>query len=324
MQIPTGEIDLLTMGEALIDLISVEQVESLYGAQQFEKHQGGSPANIAVNLAKLDRSSAFIGKTGIGAFGAFIKAELRRAGVITDHMIMDHRVHTSVIFISRTQGTPDFEAFRDGDYRLEPKELNEEAVRNAKVVHTSIWPVSREPSRAAVERAFHIAHEAGKIISFDPNYSSRIWPDHREALEVIPRMLKLATITKPSLDDAHRFFGDKEAHLPPDAYIPRYHEMGAEIVVLTMGKEGILLSEGSGSDLQHIPAQEIDVVDATGAGDSFWAGFIAALLDEQPLQRCALFAREIVGMKLTRVGPLPDKIDRQKIYDKIDRYDTND
>ncbi|MBS3782820.1 MAG: carbohydrate kinase, partial [Anaerolineae bacterium] len=85
---------------------------------------------------------------------------------------------------------------------------------------------------------------------------------------------------------------------------------------LTMGAEGILLSEEG--ETTYIPARQVDVVDATGAGDSFWAGFLTALLDGNSLERCVLFAREIVERKLTTVGPLPDAIDRADIYARVD------
>jgi fructokinase len=226
---------------------------------------------------------------------------------------MDHRVHSSVIFVSRTARTADFEAFRSGDYQLRPQDVNPEAIERARVIHASTWALSREPCRSAVEHAFSAAREQGKIISLDPNYSPQIWPDYREAMEVMPRLLSYATITKPSLDDASRLFGrDRE----PEEYIRRFHEMGPEIVVFTMGAKGVLLSQG-GKPL-HIPARPVKAVDATGAGDSFWAGFLVALLDGQPLERCALFAREIVELKLTTVGPLPDNIERHEIYARID------
>ncbi|MGC9395148.1 MAG: carbohydrate kinase family protein [Anaerolineae bacterium] len=312
MHIPADDIDLVALGEALIDFISVEPADSLRDARVFEKHQGGSPANLCVNLAKLGGRAAFIGKTGTGAFGAFIEAELRAAGVITDFMICDPAVHTSVIFVTKTTGTPDFEAFRDGDFRLAPDEIDADVIRRAGVIHASMWPISREPSRSAVERAFAIAHEAGRIISFDPNYSRRIWPDYDEARVVLPRLLRRATIVKPSLDDAHRFFGDDVA---PEAYIARYHELGPQIVVFTLGREGILLSEAG--KITAIPAHKVAVKDATGAGDAFWAGFLAALLDGHPLERCARFAREVVEMKLTRVGPLPSGLDRAAIHARL-------
>jgi fructokinase len=245
--------------------------------------------------------------------GQFLKAELGRAGVTTDYLVMDHRVHSSVIFVSRTARTADFEAFRSGDYQLEAKEIDEQAIQRARVVHASTWALSREPCRSAVERAFKLARQQGKIVSLDPNYSPTIWPDYRAAMEVIPHMLSYATITKPSLDDATRMFGRDQA---PEAYIERFHRMGPQIVVFTMGAGGILISEEG--KLTSIQARPVRVVDATGAGDSFWAGFLVALLDGNPLDRCALFAREIVERKLTTVGPLPENIDRKEVYAAID------
>lgn len=313
MRIPKGDLDLLAIGETLVDFISIEETDWLRNAYTFRKYQGGSPANMAVYVAKLGGKSAIFSKTGIGAMGQFLKAELRRAGVTCNYLIMDHRVHTSVVFISRTARTADFEAFRSGDYRLEPREIDEEAIQRAKVVHASTFALSREPSRSAVEKAFELAQKYDKIISLDPNYSPKIWPDYLEAKEVIRRMLSYTTITKPSLDDATRIFGRDKA---PEEYIELFHEMGPEIVVFTMGADGVLLSEEG--KLSHIPARPIKVVDATGAGDSFWAGFLVALLDGNPLKRCILFAREIVERKLTTVGPLPDTIDRQEIYAKVE------
>jgi fructokinase len=313
ISIPKGDLDLLAIGETLVDFISIEETDWLRNAYTFRKYQGGSPANIAVYVAKLGGKSAVVSKTGIGAMGQFLKAELGRAGVNCDYLVMDHRVHTSVIFVSRTAGTADFEAFRSGDYQLEPKEIEEGAVKRAKVVHASTWALSREPCRSAVERAFKLAQKHRKIICLDPNYSPAIWPDYREATAVIPHMLSYATIAKPSLDDASRLLGRDRT---PEEYIERFHEMGPEIIVFTMGSDGILLSESG--KLTHVPARSIKVVDATGAGDSFWAGFLVALLDGKPLQQCAYFAREIVEQKLATVGPLPGNIDRHQIYAGID------
>lgn len=313
MNIPEGDIDLLAIGETLVDFISEEETDNLFNAYTFRKYLGGSPANIATYIAKLGGKAAIVSKTGIGAMGQFLKAELRKAGVITDYLIMDHRVHTSVIFVSRTTRTPDFEAFRSGDFQLEPKDIERDAVQRARVVHASTFALSREPCRSAVARAFQIAAENGKIISLDPNYSPVIWPDYREAMEVIDELLSLATITKPSLDDARRIFGRE---MKPEAYIEKFHAMGPEIVVFSMGADGILLSEDNG--ITHIPARPVKVIDATAAGDSFWAGFLTALLDGESLRRCALFAREIVERKITTVGPLPGNLDKQEIYTEID------
>jgi fructokinase len=321
MDSPEGDLDLLAVGETLIDLISTEQTdEGLRNATSFGRYLGGSPANIAVNVAKLGRQAAVVSKTGIGAFGQFLKGELRYRGVRTDYLVMDHRVHTSVIFVSRSAGTPEFEAFRDGDHQLSPREIPEEAVARARVVHASTFALSREPCRAAVRRVFELAHRLGKIVSLDPNYSPVIWPDYQEARQVVRDTYRYATITKPSLDDAERLFGPGH---PPEAYIEEIHALGPQTVILTMGRQGALISH-AGRVLGHVPARSVDVVDVTGAGDAFWAGFLVALLDGHPPERCALFAREIVELKLTTVGPPPGSIDRGEIYARMPQSTEND
>lgn len=313
MSTDNQDIDVLTIGETVVDFISTEAVDGLSEATTFRRYLGGSPANIAVNVAKLGGKAAVISKTGIGAFGQFLKAELQYHGVITDYLVMDHRVHTTFVFVSQTSGTPEFEPSRNGDYQLIPEEVAEEAIARSRVVHASTWPLSREPSRHAVDKAFLLAREQGKIVSLDPNYSPIVWPDYQDAQNVMRNMYRYVTITKASLDDSHRFFGPKHK---PEEYIEMFHELGPEIVVFTMGKDGAIISH-NGHILGHLPARPIEVVDATGAGDSFWAGFLTAMLDEKPLEQCLLFAREIVEMKLSNVGPLPNMLDRNELYERL-------
>ena len=96
-----------------------------------------------------------------------------------------------------------------------------------------------------------------------------------------------------------------------------FHDWGPETVIFTMGKEGNLVSE-NGKVTAHVPARPVDAVDATGAGDAFWAGFLTALLDGNPAERAVLFAREIVEIKLTTKGPLPSEINRDEVYARLD------
>jgi sugar/nucleoside kinase (ribokinase family) len=310
----TKPLDVLTIGEMVVDFISDEKTDTLSNASTFRRYLGGSPANIAVYVSKLGGESAIIAKTGIGAFGKFLKSELQRHGVTTEYLSMDHRTHTTVIFVSSTSATPDFEEFRSGDYLLRPEEVSEEAISRTRVIHASAFALSREPCRSAVLWAFRKAREMGKIVSLDPNYSRRVWPDQKEARRVIREAYRYVDVTKPSADDARRVFGpDYE----PEHYIQKFHDLGAEIVVFTMGEGGNLVSE-KGKKMARVPARPVEVVDATGAGDAFWAGFLTATLDGNPTERSVLFAREIVERKLRTKGPLPADIDREEVYQSLE------
>lgn len=257
--------------------------------------------------------STVVSKTGTDAFGRFIRDELEQHGVGTDYLIQDPNANTTVIFVSRTTGTPDFLALRDADYALAPDEVPEEAIARARIVHASTFALSRNPCRTAVSKALRLAHEQGKVVSLDPNYSPRIWPDYEEAQQVVRTLCRYVTVIKPSMDDASRFFG---AGHTPEQYIQMFHALGPKTVILTMGKEGVLASY-QGQIVGHVPVRPVEVVDATGAGDAFWAGFLVAELDGRPLEECVLFAREIAELKMATVGPLADRIDRGAVYAKI-------
>jgi sugar/nucleoside kinase (ribokinase family) len=310
----TKPLDVLTIGEMVVDFISAEKTDTLSNASTFRRYLGGSPANIAVYVSKLGGQSAVIAKTGIGAFGTFLKGELQRHGVTTEYLSMDHRTHTTVIFVSSTSATPDFEEFRSGDYLLRSEEVSEEAISRTRVVHASTFALSREPCRSAVPWAFRKAREMGKIVTLDPNYSRRVWPDQKEARRVIRGAYRYVNMTKPSADDARRIFGpDYE----PEQYIQKFHDLGAETVVFTMGEGGNLISE-NGKNLAHIPSRPVEVVDATGAGDAFWAGFLTATLDGKNWSEAVRFAHEVASFKLRVEGHVERMIDRESIYRSLE------
>ncbi len=303
------ELDVLAIGELLIDLISTHRAPSLRDSSAFHRYQGGAAANLAVTVAKLGMRSALVAKTGIGAFGQLCKSELSRFGVLTDYLVMDHRVRTTMVFIARTSGTPDFEVACQGDAMLRPEEVSEEAILRARLVHTTAFALSREPCRSAVRHALHIARKHGKLVSLDPNYHPDVWPNLFEARSVLAELYPLLDLTKPSLDDAERLFGPD---YKPEDYLDMFASLGAKTVVLTMGAKGSLLRHQGETHLS--PPRKMEVADATGAGDAFWAAFLVAWLDGQSPDRCTLFAREVVERKLRTVGPLPQNIDRSEVY----------
>lgn len=304
-----GTIDVLTIGEALVDLISTEPAQGLSEAEQFRRYQGGSPANLAANVLRLGGRATVVCKLGTDGFGTFVAETLERGGLSTRYVVWDEEAPTTVVFVTRTTGSPDFSAYRGADARLRPDEVSPEAIAACRVLHSTSFALSREPCRSAVIESFRAAREAGKILSFDPNYRDNLVPDRQEALAAMARLYRDVDVTKPSLDDAAAIFG---ATLPEEEILRRFHEMGPEVVVLTMGHRGSLVSDPSG--VTHVPVRPVPIADSTGAGDAFWAGFLMARLDGYDPVAATYAAREVVELKLQVVGPLVQKIDRPSLY----------
>jgi len=309
MTMPDSRLDLLAIGETLVDFISTEPVELLSDAEQFRRYLGGSPANIAVTMARLGGRAAIASRVGAGALGQYLRRELEQRGVITDYLRHDPANRTTIIFVTKTQGTPDFEVFHGAHTELLPEDVPDAALERATIVHTSTFALARNPCRQTIIDALRRAAAMGKVVSLDPNYSPRLWPDIDQARAVLTDLYKHVTITKPSLDDAARLFGES---LTPEECVRRFHDLGPRTVVLTMGRRGTLLSHDG--QVTHIPAQLVDVVDATGAGDAFWGGFLTAWIDGMAPVQCVHVANAVVGQKLQQVGQLTQPLNKAAIY----------
>jgi fructokinase len=297
---PPADLDVLAVGETVVDLIGTEPEVGLRDVAGFTRHQGGSPANLTRWLAAMGRTAAIVSKVGSGPFGRFLEHELRRAGVFTEYLLQDPARHTSLVFASRTRGTPEFEPARDADMALEVADLPQAALTSARIVHSTAYALSRMPCREAVTRALETARAAGRVTSLDPNYAPKLFDDPVAGRRIVTNALAGVDLTKPSLDDCRRIFGRDDE---PENQVQRFHDLGPRVVVLTMGAEGVLVSEGD--SLHHVPARPVDPVDVTGAGDAFWAGFLTSLLGGYDLLHSARFAVAVAAHKLETVG-FPD------------------
>ena len=310
---PDGEFDVLAIGETVVDLISHETTDDLFYAKRFDKFQGGSPANIAMNVAKLAGEAAVVSVVGKDGFGRYIRESMQEIGVNTEYLFVDESRATTVNIISRSAATADSIHIRSADSQLSEATITEEMVQRAKIVHASAFALSNEPARSAVIKALKMAKTANKLVSFDPNYNPIDWPAETAVLDVLANVLAYCHVIKPSLDDAERLFGKG---LKPQEYIARYHALGPKIVIFTMGNQGAILSDGI--NRLFVKAKQIQVVDATGAGDALWAGFIVSLLDRKSLLESVLFGMEIVELGLATVGPIQGEISREAIYKHVE------
>ncbi|GAA4404794.1 carbohydrate kinase [Nibrella viscosa] len=305
---------LLAVGELLVDLIGHDLAGSLLDSRDFHRYQGGSPANMAANMARLGNRTALVAGVGQDNLGVYLKQRVAEAGVDTRYIVDNAAVPTSIVVVSRTKGTPDFIAYRQADCQIRPEHLPDDLLHQSAIFHTTCFALSRQPAQDAIVEAAGRACRFGAQVSIDANYAGQIWPDRDGARRVIQNYCAAKAFVKLSEDDAARLYGSSQS---TDRIIGDFHEMGARLVCLTLGAEGSLVSYDEGRQRVRIPGRRIEVKDATGAGDAYWAGFLTAWLDGKTPEQCAFAGVALAELKLTRNGPLPNKIDRTFLYQSI-------
>ncbi len=293
-------MDILVVGELLIDLISKDYVNNLTEAELFERHLGGSPANIAMNLADLGFNPSLLSRVGNDPFGKFIVEKLKLRGVNVDNIQFDTVNHTSFVLVSKSKGTPDFLPLRGADYHLQFP--NKKIVENTAILHFSSWPVSVEPSRTSILKVLALAQKWNMKICFDPNYRDILWKRGENGISFIKNMMKDVFLLKPSIDDAECLLG----RMKDEEYIYAFHHLGVKNVVLTLGKDGVLVSDGRKT--KRFPSLAKHVIDATGAGDAFWSGMYYSLLKGGDIFEAAKMGSVVSAFRVESVGsdtPIP-------------------
>lgn len=295
----------VAIGELLADLIGAEPSTSVGKTSTFLRFQGGSPANLAANMARLGQRTAVVSCTGADSLGDYLVASVADSGVSVEYIVQDNEVPSSLVLVSRSQGTPDFIPYRTSDPRLNPSHLPNELLAQTALIHTTCWPLSLDPAQSTVLEAASRARTLGVRCSVDLNYTPKIWPDRAQAHQVIRSYLADGGLVKLSEDDAARFW---ESDMSPEQIRETLHGWGASVVCLTLGAAGSWVSSNDG-EVHFVPATPLEVVDATGAGDAYWAGFLTTYLSGGSLERCAQAGARMAAIKLTTLGPLRGPID---------------
>ncbi|WP_143287292.1 carbohydrate kinase family protein [Caloramator quimbayensis] len=291
--------DLLTIGELLIDMISNEFSEK-FSCNSYIRKFGGSPSNIAINAKKLGVNSLPISCVGNDGFGDFLISSLEKENVDTSQIIRS-KSPTSMVVLTRSKETPIPIFYRGADYQIKYTPTLDEKIKNSKIVHFSSWPISKKQSREVIERVIKTAKESSTLIGFDPNYHKDLW-EEENGTSLMKSMIKYTDFIKPSEDDAERLFGKDN----PENQIKKFFDLGAKLVVMTLGKDGVIVSDGVNSE--KFDTLATNVVDVTGAGDAFWAGFYVGLIKGRNVIDSVKVGLAASAFKLRYVGaisPMP-------------------
>ncbi|MDN5321285.1 MAG: fructokinase [Thermococcaceae archaeon] len=288
------------IGEILIDFIAKEEGK-LKDVREFEKHPGGAPANVVVDLRRLGAKSALISKVGDDPFGEFLIEELKKEGVETKYIIKDTNKHTGIVFVQLVGAKPEFILYDGVAYfNIRKEEMQWDFMKDAELLHFGSVLFAREPSRSAV---FEVLREIkGKIpISYDVNIRLDLWRGREEEmLKDIEEALKLADIVK---------IGDGELEYLNKNGIA-LEDFNFALVAITKGAEGSTIIH---EDIRvDVPSFKVEPVDTTGAGDAFMAALLTSLFymkrlnrlefSKEELKELGSFANPVAALSTTKRG----------------------
>jgi 2-dehydro-3-deoxygluconokinase len=312
---PLARIEVLTLGECLASLVATT-TGPLAEATAFERHIAGAEANVAVGLARLGHSVAYVGRVGADGFGMAIVRRLRGEGVDVAHLAVDPDARTGVMIRERRALGAAEVLYHRADSaasRIAPDDIDRAVegglLEGARWLHlTGITPALSESARAATIRARDLAREVGLMISLDINLRRRLWSDATAG----PTLRHLATGVDVILGSPDELAVVAEADTAANAA-----ELAA--VVATLGPSTVVVKLGSGGALGLeagatpvlVPALPVPiVVDPVGAGDGFCAGFIAGRLDGVDLETALRMGNACGALAVAAVGDqagLPDR-----------------
>jgi fructokinase len=288
-----ARIDVVTMGELLIDFVSSTAGISIRNSHEFIKAAGGAPANVAVGVRRFDRSSAFIGKVGNDEFGSFLVDMLTREGVDTRGIRYENQARTALAFVSLGEkGEREFMFYRhpSADMLLDPGEVDLSIIAQSRVFHHGSISLINEPVRSATRAAITAARDAGALVSYDPNLRLSLWKSPHEARKVILSAFHTADLIKLSHDEMSFLTGAATV----DEGKSRLRSIAEDhcLIIVTRGKQGCTFVRGE--TCFDVPGFNVRVVDTTGAGDAFVAGLLVGLITKWEILMPSVCLRQAV------------------------------
>jgi sugar/nucleoside kinase (ribokinase family) len=261
-------------------------------------HGGGSGANIAAWLAVDGAEVAFVGRRGADIAGRNRDMELMGYGVDA-RLVMDPERPTGTCVVMVThKGDHTMLSDPGANAALSADDLPQDLFAPGSHLHVSGYTLLNPGSRDAVLTALSHADRAGMSISVDGASSA---PLERIGAEPFLQMTNGATLLFVNADQGKVLTGREDpgqAARVLNAWYPH--------VVMKLGPDGAMMYSGGRPDAVRVPAQPVErIVDGTGAGDAFVAGFLPPWLDNKPPGEALASGCRLASSALSLVGARP-------------------
>jgi len=304
-----SESDVLVAGETLVDMLP-EAPGALADVETFHRRPGGAPANVAVALARLGRAPLFWTRIGADALGDFLVDTLDAEAIPDRFVERDPEARTTLAFVAHDDARDrGFTFYRDrtADTRLEPGRVPDGTLAAVEWICVGGVCLAADPSREAIRDLVERARAADATVVFDPNARPELFagegPDYATEVDAVLGETDLAVASPEDLSAAGVADGDDPAELAR-----AIHDRGPHTAIVTLGDDGAYASATEDAPWGNGEARhggyDVEVVDATGAGDAFTAGAVTALADGRGLGEVLAFAGAVAAVTTTAAGAM--------------------
>lgn len=295
--------DLIALGEPMLEFNQTQPDSPTY-LQGF----GGDTSNAVIAAARAGARAAYLTRLGADHFGDALMALWEQEGVDSQAIARDPVAFTGIYFVHHSKAGHGFSYMRAGSAasRMTPDCLSTlgwaDAIARAKILHLSGISLAISSSACATSlQAMREARKAQAMVSFDSNLRLKLW-SLDDARAGITQAVALCDLFLPSLEDMEMLTGLTD----PDAIVDWSHEHGARQVVLKLGEQGALVSDGQSR--QVVEGRRVKLVDATGAGDCFCGNLLARLAMGDDLLAATRYANQAAALSVQGFGavaPMP-------------------
>ncbi len=277
------------------DVTQVETIESL---------PGGDALNQSIVLARLGDKPVLLSKMADDDFGNSLCDALEQNGVETGYIAKTGEEGTSVcIILIQEDGQRNFCTYKGALRSFSTKDIALDAIDYCKIV--SIGGLMALPyfDRSGAKEILQYAKGKGKITVVDTKYDS-----FHIGYQGINGLLQYTDYFFPSYDEAAYLSGEKETEKIADFFLSE----GAKHVGIKLGGDGAYIKDEQFNEI--IPCFQGNVVDTTGAGDNFMAGFLHGILKGWTMKECALFGNATGAVCVSKVGANTAVTDSAVVY----------
>ncbi len=282
-------LDLIPIGRIAIDFNPIDYFKKLSESNQFQKYVGGSPANIAVGLARLGKKVGFIGKVSDDRFGDYVTEFFENEGIDVSNVCRAE--NGEKIGLTFTEILSPNESsilmYRDGiaDLMLHPDNVNEDYIKSAKAILISGSALSQSPSREACLKAMYIAKKTDTKIIFDIDYRPYNWKNNDEIAIYYSIVAENSDMIMGSREEFDLTEAITEKGRTDEQTAAYWIGKGNKIIIIKHGKKGstAYTADGKSYSIKPFP---VTAFKSFGGGDGYGSSFIYGLLEGWDIMDC--------------------------------------